>query len=212
MPDLLLADDHTVIRSGLKALINRFLSHSTIDEAADGDSAFEKIKQGHYDLVLLDMNMPNTDPVALVSSILALKPRMKIIIFSMYDETIYAAKFLEIGVMGYLQKDESPEEIERAVTLVLNNKKYVSPRLGQLLIPDSNSRKTENPFKRLSAREFEVVLHLVRGESVAEISKELKIHTSTVGTHKARIFEKLGCSNVIELNTMAKAHNIISPD
>jgi len=212
MPDLLLADDHAMIRAGLKVLISSFWPHYHIDEAEDGDSAFEKIKQHNYDLMLLDINMPATDSFALVSNIIALKPQMKIIMFSMYDETVYAQRFLKIGVKGYLQKDEGADEIKKAITMVLDNKKYVSPRLGELLLENLESKGTENPFDRLSARELEIALHLVRGESVAEICNRLTLHSSTVGTHKARIFQKLGCTNVIDLNSLAKAYNIIFPE
>ena len=112
--------------------------------------------------------------------------------------------------MGYLRKDAPNDEIEKAITTVLNNKTYVSPELTQKLLQEMQSKKpVENPFDKLSAREFEIVQHLAQGESVAEISKKLNVHTSTVGTHKARIFEKLKCNNIIELTNLAKANNVI---
>jgi DNA-binding NarL/FixJ family response regulator len=211
MPNLLLADDHSVIRTGMKIIIGNFLPHVTIDEADDGDSAFEKIKRNHYDLVILDVNMPNTDSLGLVTNILALKPGMKILMFSMNDEEVYAKRYLKMGVMGYIKKDEPEAEIKKAITSVLNNKKYISPRLSQIMIEDLHSNNTaENPFDNLSPREFEIAQHLIRGESLAEICNKLTLHSSTVGTHKARIFEKLKCKNVIDLNSLAKVHNIIS--
>ena len=209
MANLLLADDHFIIRTGLKLIIEKFLPHCKIDEADDGDSSFEKIKENNYDLLILDVNMPNTDSFALVSKILALKPEIKILMFSMNDEEVYAKRYLKMGVMGYLKKDEPEAEIKKAITTVLNNKKYISPGLSQILIEDLHSNNPENPFDRLSPREFEIVRHLIRGESVAEICQKLTLHSSTVGTHKARIFEKLKCSNIIDLNALAKVHNII---
>ena len=186
------------------------MPHSKIDEADDGDSSFEKIKKNNYDLLILDVNMPNTDSFVLVSNILALKPGMKILMFSMSDEEVYARKYLKMGVMGYIKKDEHVDEIKKAITTVLNNKKYISPGLSQILIEDLHSNNPENPFDSLSPREFEIVQHLIRGESVAEICQKLTLHSSTVGTHKARIFEKLKCSNIIDLNLLAKVHNIIT--
>ena len=209
MANLLLADDHFIIRRGLKLIIENFMPHSKIDEADDGDSTFEKIKENNYDLLILDVNMPNTDAFGLVSNILALKPALKILMFSMNDEEVYAKRYLKMGVMGYLKKDEPEAEIKKAIATVLNNKKYVSPGLSQILIEDLHSNNPENPFDRLSPREFEIVRHLIRGESVAEICQKLTLHSSTVGTHKARIFEKLKCSNIIDLNALAKVHNII---
>jgi DNA-binding NarL/FixJ family response regulator len=128
----------------------------------------------------------------------------------MNAEEVYAKRYLKIGAMGYLRKDAPNKEIERAITTVLNNKTYVSPELTQKIISDMQSKKeSENPFDKLSAREFEIVQHLAQGESVAEISKKLNVHTSTVGTHKARIFEKLHCHNIIDLTNLAKAHNVV---
>ena len=210
MPKLLLADDHFIIRTGLKFIIENFIPNSKIDEAEDGDSSFEKIKKNNYDLLILDVNMPNTDSFRLVSDILALKPGAKILMFSMNDEEVYARKYLKMGVMGYIKKDEHVEEIKKAITTILNNKKYISPGLSQILIEDLHGNNPENPFDILSRREFEIVQRLVRGESVAEICQKLTLHSSTVGTHKARIFEKLKCSNIIDLNLLAKVHNIIA--
>jgi two-component system invasion response regulator UvrY len=211
MLKLLLVDDHFIIRTGLKLIIENFMPHCKIDEADNGDSCFEKVKKNNYDLLILDVNMPNTDYFVLASFILALKQEMKILIFSMNDEEVYAKRYLKMGVMGYLKKDENLDEIKKAITTVLNNKKYVSPGLSQILIEDFHSNKAENPFDSLSLREFEIVRYLIRGESVAEICQKLNLHPSTVGTHKARIFEKLKCSNIIDLNSLAKVHNIITP-
>ena len=116
-----------------------------------------------------------------------------------------------MGAMGYLKKDEPEAEIRKAITTVLNNRKYISPGLSQILIEDLHSNNAENPFNSLSPREFEIFQHLVRGESVAEICQRLSLHSSTIGTHKARLFKKLKCSNVIDLNLLAKAYNVITP-
>jgi DNA-binding NarL/FixJ family response regulator len=210
MPNLLLVDDHYIIRVGIKQVIESFLFKSTIDEAYDGDSAIEKIKRNEYDLIILDVNMPNTDSFGLLTNILALKPNAKVLMFSMNDEGIYAKRYLTLGAMGYVRKDAPQGELQKAITAVLNNKKFISAELNEKLLNDLNSKnKSENPFDKLSPREFEIVQHLTLGESVAEISQSLKLHTSTVGTHKARIFEKLNCNNIIDLSALARAHNVI---
>ncbi len=191
-------------------LIHNFLPHTKIDEAHNGDTAIQKIKEKNYDLVVMDVNMPETDSFGTLETILAFKPSTKVIMFSMNAEEVYAKRYLKIGAMGYLRKDAPNSEIENAITTVLNDKTYVSPELTQKFLSDMKSKgKTENPFDRLSTREFEIVQHLAQGESVAEISKKLNVHTSTVGTHKARIFEKLHCHNIIDLTNLAKAHNVI---
>jgi two-component system, NarL family, invasion response regulator UvrY len=210
MRELLLVDDHAIIRTGLRLLIQKSFAHFKIDEANDGNAAFEKIKNIDYDLVVMDVNMPNTDSFGILQTILAFKPSTKIMMFSMNAEDIYAKRYLKMGAMGYLKKEASNEEIIRAITLVLNNKRYISEELNEKLLTELQSNcQPENPFDKLSPREFEIVQHLAHGDSVSEISHKLNLHTSTIGTYKARIFEKLGCHNIIDLNNLAKVHQVI---
>lgn len=209
MINVLLADDHVIIRAGLKIFIEHHVPHSVIDEAWDGDSAFKKIKEKDYHLIILDVNMPDTDSFGLVSNIISLKPEANILMFSMNAEEIYAKKYLQLGAKGYLSKASSEAEIKIALDNVINAKRYISPSLNQAFTEEVLGKKSSNPFDDLSPREFEIVLHLIRGESSAEICHALNLHTSTIGTHKARIFEKLHCSNIIDLRDLAKVYNII---
>jgi len=210
MPNLLIVDDHSIVRSGLILLIKDFMSHAQIDEAYDGDSAFEAVKKNNYDLIVMDVNMPNTDSFGVLSSILSFKPSARVIIFSMNDEELYAKRYLKMGAMGYLRKDAPSSEIQKAISSVLNNKKYMSAELSEMLLSDLQDKsRLDNPFDKLSPREFELVQHLSRGESVAQMSQTLNLHKSTVGTHKARIFEKLKCANIIELNKLAEIHHVL---
>lgn len=209
MINILLADDHAIIRTGLKIFIENFVPHSLIDEAWDGDTAFKKIKEKDYQLIILDVNMPGTDSFGLVSNILAYKADANILMFSMNAEEIYAKKYLQLGVKGYLSKAAPEAEMKAAIDNVLNSKRYISPSLSHSLTEEALGNKSGNPFDNLSPREFEIVMHLIRGESLAEICQALNLQTSTVGTYKARIFEKLKCSNIIDINTLAKVYNII---
>lgn len=206
----LLVDDHSIIRTGLKIVISNFVAHSIIDEACDGDSAFEKIKNNDYEMVLLDVNLPNTDSLGLVTNILTIKPDIKILMFSMNAEDNYARRYLRLGAKGYIRKDESEAEIRNAIGIILNNKRYISHALSLKLEEEAvGGNITNNPFEKLSPREFEIIQHIVRGESVGQISEKLKLHTSTIGTHKARIFEKLSCKNIIDINALAKTYNVL---
>ncbi|MEO8415327.1 MAG: response regulator transcription factor [Ginsengibacter sp.] len=210
MLKILLADDHVILRAGLKIFIKNLISHSSIDEVGNGDDAFELIKQNDYALIILDINMPATDSFGLVSNIIALKPESKILMFSMNSEEIYAKKYLHLGALGYISKDASEVEIKEAMNTVLNNKRYLSASLTQSLTESALGKKanTQNPFDLLSPRELEIARHLMKGESVSQIGTYLNLHTSTVGTHKARIFEKLHCHNIIALDELARAHNL----
>lgn len=207
--NILLADDHAIIRTGLKRFIANYLPDSVIDEAHDGDSVFEKIKTTDYKIIVLDINMPNTDSFGLLHNIMVIRPASNILIFSMNAEEIYAKKYLQLGAKGYLSKTAAESEIRNALDNVIMGKRYISPSLSQTLADDAIGKKSENPFDSLSPREFEIVLHLIRGESLANICKALTLQTSTVGTHKARIFEKLKCNNIIDINALAKVYNVI---
>src|SRR5665647_2794117 len=206
MINILLADDHAIIRAGLKIFIKNLMPHSNVDEAWDGDSAFDKIKQNDYTLIILDVNMPATDSFGLVSNILAIKPESRILMFSMNAEEIYAKKYLHLGALGYLSKDASADEIKQAINNVMSNKRYISSSLTQTLTDNALGKKAnnQNPFDLLSPRELEIDRHLMKGESVSQTGTYLNLHTSTVGTHKARIFEKLNCKNVIGINELAR--------
>jgi two-component system invasion response regulator UvrY len=210
MKNILLADDHAIVRTGLKLFIEKLIPDSIIEEAFDGASAYKKVEEKDYDLIVLDANMPETDPIQLVSNIVTLKKEAKILMFTMNAEEVYAKKFLQAGAKGYLNKGSSESEIKNAIEHVVNNKRYLSPTLSQQLADEAINGKPANPFDDLSPREFEIVLHLIKGESVAEICSKLNLHTSTIGTYKSRIFAKLHCSNIIDINLLAKVHKVIS--
>ncbi len=212
MANILLTDDHPIIRAGLKRFISDYFAHSVIDEAEDGDSAFKKIKEKEYHLIILDANMPNTDSFGLVTNIIAIKPRANILIYSMNAEETYGKRYLQLGAKGYLSKTSSEEEIKKALDNVISGKKYISPQLSESLTDTALGKKSANPFDTLSPREFEIMLHLIKGEHLSEICRTLSMQSSTAGTYKARIFMKLKCDNIIDVHAMAKVYGIIPPD
>ena len=209
MKSILLVDDHVIIRRGLKIFISNIISFAQVDEAESGDVAFQKIKKNDYDLLILDVNMPGTDSFGLVENILVVKPDSRILMLSMNPEEIYAKKYLKLGAMGYIGKDAPEEEIRLAIETVLNGKRYISASLSQVLAEQAIGRGMDNPFEKLSPQEFKIIQYMMKGDSVSEISNKLHLHTSTIGTHKARIFKKLNCRNVVDLNALARVHNIL---
>jgi DNA-binding NarL/FixJ family response regulator len=206
MEKILLVDDHMIIRSGLKMLLSNDLANYCFEEAADGDTAINHLKNSDYALVVLDINIPGTDTFAVVEDTLRLKPATKILIFSMNSENIYAKRFLKLGVKGYVRKDEPAEEIKTAVFTVLNNKRYISKTLGENLAKEMFEKKTDNPFDKLSPRQAEITRQLIHGKTISEICSQMSLHSSTVSTQKNRVFEKLNISNVVELYALAKMH------
>jgi two-component system, NarL family, invasion response regulator UvrY len=208
MKKFLLVDDHVVVRSGIKILLSEIYNPAEIHEAMNGDTAVEKLKEHSFDLVMLDIQMPNTDTLGLMQYIHITYPATKVLMFSMSAESIYAKRFMKAGAYGFISKEAPLEEITRAINNILNGRKYISETLAENLAEDSFSGKSGNPFNELSPREFEIVSLLLEGKTVTEISHTLNIQTSTVGTHKARLFEKLGVDNILKLKELATTYNL----
>lgn len=208
MKKFLLVDDHVVVRSGIKILLSEIYNPSEIHEAMNGDTAVEKLKAESFDLVILDIQMPNTDTLGLMEYIHITYPDAKVLMFSMSAENIYAKRFMKAGAYGFISKEAPLEEITRAINIILSGKKYISESLAEKIAEDSFSGKAGNPFNELSPREFEIVKLLLEGKTVTDISHNLNIQTSTVGTHKARLFEKLGVTNILELKELSTTYNL----
>jgi two-component system invasion response regulator UvrY len=209
MQNILIADDHSIVRAGLKLLINSSIRDVSIDEAEDGEAVIKKMKSAPFDLLILDINMPHTESFSLTAYLLKEYPGLKIIIFTMNQEVFFAKRFLKIGAHGYLNKYSKEAEIKYAIQKVLSGKRYISDNLAEILSGELTRKKKDNPFEDLSDREFEVVLQMLKGSSVSEIANTLSLHKSTVGTHKTRILDKLKISNTVELINLARLYEII---
>jgi DNA-binding NarL/FixJ family response regulator len=209
MVRILLADDHAIIRNGLKIIICNYLGNAAIDEAWDGASVSHLVGQHDYDLIILDIRMPDTNASFLVTEIITLKPKAKILIFSINNEEIYARRFLQIGAMGYLSKGSPETEVVKAIDNVLNNRKYVSPSLLQNMSCDIKNDRYSNPFSRLSRRELQILEPLIKGETISQISVMLDVEPSTAGTYKSRILKKLKCNNLQDVRALAKVYNVV---
>ena len=208
MKNFLLVDDHVVVRSGIKLLLLQIFNPAMVYEASDGESALEKLAERSYDLIMLDIQMPKTDSLTLMQRMIQKYPEAKVLIFSMGAENIYAKRFLKAGAKGFISKESPLEEIEKAITQILDNRRYISNSLAETLANESFETKSDNPFNRLSAREFEIAKLLLSGQTISHIAVSIKIQVSTVGTHKARMFGKLGVSNLLELKELANTYQL----
>jgi len=206
---VLIADDHTIVRSGLKLIIQDLLPSTVFDEASNGDQVIAHVKKHDYEMIVLDINMPGTDSIALVTNLFAYREQSKILIYSMNSEDLYAKRFIKLGVLGYLNKESTAEEIKKAIASVLRGDNYISRRLKKDLSEDMQSKKGgDNPFEKLSDREIQTVKYLLHGYSLREIRKILNVHSSTVGTYKTRIFEKLKIKTVRDLGELARMYQL----
>lgn len=203
MKNFLLVDDHPVVRNGVKYMLNEFYKTSTVDEAADEFEVIEKMRSNNYDLIFLDINIPNTNTLGLLKHILIIKPETKVLIFSMNAEMMHAKRYLDAGAMGYLSKDAPVDEINKAINLILNNRKFYSQTFVESLFSRKGRAHDESPFEKLTEREFQIVNMFLEGKSLTEISRLLHIQPSTTGTHKTKIFEKLNVKNLVELIELA---------
>lgn len=212
MKKFLLIDDHAIVRSGIKFWLSAEYNPSEIDEAENGKEAVKKIEDNDYDLLLLDIHMPETNSFDLLKHILSTKPDSKVLIFSMNSEGMYAKRYLKAGAVGFVSKDAPIDELKKAVDLTLNNRKYFSDKFIDTILNEKAGEENINPFFKLSDREFEITSLLLEGKSVGEISNLLNIHNSTTGTYKARIFEKLKIENIFQLNKLATLYDIKRSD
>ncbi len=208
MKNFLLIDDHEIVRSGVKNVLQELFKPCEIFEANDEKSALSQLKARKYDLVIMDVQMPDTDTAGLMEYIKTRYADIRVLMFSMSSENVYAKRFLKAGAMGFVSKNSGLTELKKAVELVLNDRKYISENLAEQLATEIGTQQPNNPFDKLSAREFEIANLLMSGKSGSEISDLLSINSSTVGTHKARLFEKLGVNNLPELIEVARIYKL----
>ena len=208
MKSFLLIDDHEIIRSGVKNILIELFSPCDVFEAKDETTALEQLKLRAYDLIIMDIQMPDTDTGGLMNFINIKFPEAKVLIFSMTAENIYAKRYLKAGAMGFVTKSSGLTELKKAIEMVLNNQIYVTNNLFKQLVVDLGSNKTGDPFEKLSGREIEIVNLLTSGKSITEISEILSLAISTVGTYKARLFEKLKINNLVELVEMWRLYRL----
>jgi two-component system invasion response regulator UvrY len=206
MLNLLIADDHPIVRTGTKYTLKEHFEEIQIFEARNGDELIACVKEQPINLVLMDLNMPETDPQRVLQTILILKPEISVIIFSMNKEEIFGLMYLKMGAMGYLRKGCEEIELVKAVRCVLDGNVYIKKEMQPFYLGKTTLADKNNPFTELTRKELEVLRHLSRGESIANICKVMNISSSTVGTHKAKILEKLRITNMFELRSITELY------
>jgi DNA-binding NarL/FixJ family response regulator len=211
MPNFLLVDDHSVVRAGIKLIITQHFADTKVWEAENEKQAVDILRTSPIDVILMDLNMPDSDPIRLIYYITTNHPKTSIIVLTRNDETVYAKRFFKLGIKGFLHKSSDNKEILKAIEQALANRVYMSEGLKQVLAESFFSGVSENPFDTLSDREFQVAKELLSGKSIADISASLSINSSTVSTYKGKVFEKLKIpnNNLVELMSLARQHRII---
>lgn len=204
----LVADDHSIVRMGVKIMLEADYAAVQIDEAENGDEIVGSIKEHPYDLLILDFQMPNTDMFGIISYLLARNQHTKILIYSMASERVYAGKLLKAGVKGFLSKEAAHTELLKAVHTVLHDGIYTSEQATYSSNSMVNNTLTDNPFNELSTKEMDILNYLIQGKNTKQISNLSNLQMSTISTHKFRIFRKLNISNMVELIDLAKEYKL----
>lgn len=206
--NILLVDDHLVVRKGVEMIFNANIPNVTVYNAEDYGQALEVLKVVNIDLILLDININGTENIKIMKEIKAIQADTKILIFSSHEENQYGLRYIQNGADGYLNKFCSGDVILKAVNEIFLKGSYYSKDIKEKLITKGKKRSSKSSIDSLSNREFEIAQLLINGYGNLEISNKLDIQMSTVSTYKNRIFEKLNISNIVALSDLFKEENI----
>lgn len=203
---VLLADDHALVREGLRGILTKAADVEVSAEASNGDEVLACVKKQDFDLAVLDLSMPGLAGIALIKRLKIEKPKLRILVLSMHGEAQYAARTLKAGASGYLTKDSAGPQLIGAIRKIAGGGVHISETAAAQLL-GANSTDAA-PHAVLSDREYEVLRHIVSGRSVTEIADALNLSVKTVSTHKARILQKLSLSGTAELVRYALEHGL----
>ena len=206
---VLVADDHAIIRDGMRKILADTDDMEMVGEAANGHEVMDLIRQRDWDLVVLDLSMPGRSGVELIKLIKAERPKCPILIFSMHPEEQYALRALRAGASGYLSKEGDSDLILPALRKVASGGVYISSNVAELLASDVTPHFQETPHKKLSDREFQVFDRIVQGVSLTDIAHELSLSIKTVSTHKSHILNKMNMRSHVDLLRYALEHHLL---
>lgn len=209
MIKILIADDHPIVRKGLKELIEETPDMTVADEASTGQEVLKKIHERDYDVVLLDISMPGRSGLDVLKELKTLKPKLPVLVLSIHPEEQYAVQALKAGAAGYLTKESAPDELISALKKASEGRKFVSSSLAEKLALDLERDAEHPPHETLSVREYEVMRMIASGKTVTQIAKELYLSPKTVSTYRSRVLEKMRLRNNSQLVHYAIKNNLI---
>lgn len=205
---VMLADDHAIIRDGLRKILADTDDFDVVAQASNGNAVLEEVRQQAFDLLVLDLSMPGRHGLELIKLVRDAQPKLPILIFSMHPEEQFAVRALRVGANGYLSKEGDSDLILPAMRKVAAGGVFISNKVAELLAMDASPSSQALPHTLLSDREFEVLTHILRGSSLTDIANELSLSIKTVSTHKSHIFTKLGISSQVDLIRYAMEHRL----
>lgn len=206
---VLIADDHPIVRTGLKQIIAEEPDIEVVGEASNSGEVIDSLWKHGCDLVLLDIGMPGRSGLEIISEIKQIRPNVGVLILSIYPEEQYAVRALRAGASGYLTKASAPIELIHAIHRVSKGGRYVSQNLAEILASEIDKHSTKQPHERLSDREYQVMLMLASGRTVTEVAQELHLSVKTISTYRANVLEKMSMKNNAQLTFYAVENNLI---
>ena len=212
MINILLVDDHELVRTGVSKILNEVKGFKVIDECETGEEAIVFCRQTEPDVILMDMDMPGMGGLEATKKILRLSPEVKVIMLTAHTEDPFPTKVMQIGAAGYLTKGAAPKEMINAIRAVNSGQRYLPAEIAQQMALSQFKSADENPFSELSDRELQIMLMITRGKKVPDISENLHLSTKTINSYRYRMFEKLDIGNDVELTHLAIRHGMINTE
>jgi DNA-binding NarL/FixJ family response regulator len=206
---VVIADDHTIVREGLKQLLGAAADLEVVGEARDGHEALKIVRETELDVLLLDLSMPGKGGMELIKQVRDEKPKVRIVVLSMHAERQYAVRAIRTGASGYLTKDSATTQLVAAIRKVAGGGAFISAEVAEQLALSAMPHAQGPPHTSLSNREYQIFQLLVAGKSVSDIALQLNVSVKTVSTHKARLMEKMGLASQAELVHYAIRHRLI---
>jgi DNA-binding NarL/FixJ family response regulator len=205
---IVIADDHAIVREGLKRIVSSAADMEVVGEAANGLDVMQRVRELSFDLLMLDLSMPGRSGMELIKLVRTERPALRVLVLSMHQELQYAVRAIRSGASGYLTKESAPDQLVQAIRKIAAGGAFISAEVAEQLalsaMPDSEAA----PHESLSNREFEVFRGLVAGTSVTDIANQLKLSIKTVSTHKANLMHKMGLHNPSDLVRYALKHGL----
>lgn len=206
---IVIADDHAIVREGLKRIVGEAGDLQVVGEAADGAEVMRVVREKDFDVLVMDLSMPGRSGMELIKLVKAEKPKLRILVLSMHEATQYAVRSIKSGASGYLTKESAPAQLEQAIRKIAGGGAYISAEVAeQLALGAMPGGQGAAPHESLSDREFQVFRLLVDGVSVTDIGAKLNLSVKTVSTHKSNLMHKLGLSNQSDLVRYAIKHGL----
>jgi len=208
---IVIADDHAIVREGLKRIVSSIADMEVAGEAGNGTEVMQRVRELAFDVLVLDLSMPGRSGMELIKLARGEKPQLRILVLSMHQESQYAVRAIKNGASGYLTKESAPGQLEQAIRKVASGGAFISAEVAEQLALGAMPGSEAVPHEGLSNREFEVLQLLVAGVSLTDIATQLNLSVKTVSTHKTNLMQKMGLQNQSELIRYAIKHGLTEP-